>query len=165
MSMTIYEIDERMAELVDPETGELLDYEAFAALQMEREAKIENMALWYKDLTAEAKAIREEEKALAERRKSAEAKAERLKGYLDTALAGESYKSAKVAISYRKSKAVDIAEGCESTVIEELETCGRGDCIYYTAPRINKVALARLLKEGGVIPGAELVERNNIQVR
>ena len=62
--MTIYEIDNRIAELVDPETGELLDYEAFAELAMEREAKIENMALWYKDLTAEAKAIREEERAL-----------------------------------------------------------------------------------------------------
>lgn len=161
--MTIYEIDARMAGLIDPETGELLDYEAFASLQMEREAKIENMALWYKDLTAEAKAIREEEKALAERRKSAENKAERLKGYLDEALAGESYKSAKVAVSYRRSKAVELAD--ESAVINELESSGRGDCIYYTAPRVNKVALARLLKDGGAVPGAELVERNNIQVR
>ena len=161
--MTIYEIDARMAELIDPETGELLDYEAFASLQMERDTKIENMALWYKDLTAEAKAIREEEKALAERRKSAENKAERLKGYLDEALAGESYKSAKVAVSYRRSKAVELAD--ESAVINELESSGRGDCIYYTAPRVNKVALARLLKDGGAVPGAELVERNNIQVR
>ena len=161
--MTIYEIDSRMAGLIDPATGELLDYEAFASLQMEREAKIENMALWYKDLTAEAKAIREEEKALAERRKSAENKAERLKGYLDEALAGESYKSAKVAVSYRRSKAVELAD--ESAVINELESSGRGDCIYYTAPRVNKVALARLLKDGGAVPGAELVERNNIQVR
>ena len=161
--MTIYEIDARMAGLIDPETGELLDYEAFASLQMEREAKIENMALWYKDLTAEAKAIREEEKALAERRKSAENKAERRKGYLDEALAGESYKSAKVAVSYRRSKAVELAD--ESAVINELESSGRGDCIYYTAPRVNKVALARLLKDGGAVPGAELVERNNIQVR
>lgn len=161
--MTIYEIDNRIAGLVDPETGELLDYEAFAELQMEREAKIENMALWYKDLTAEAKAIREEEKALAERRKSAENKAERLKGYLDEALAGESYKSAKVAVSYRRSKAVELAD--ESAVINELESSGRGDCIYYTAPRVNKVALARLLKDGGAVPGAELVERSNIQIR
>lgn len=161
--MTIYEIDNRIAELVDPETGELLDYDAFASLQMEREAKIENMALWYKDLTAEAKAIREEEKALAERRKSAENKAERLKGYLDEALAGESYKSAKVAVSYRRSKAVELAD--ESAVINELESSGRGDCIYYTAPRVNKVALARLLKDGGAVPGAELVERSNIQIR
>lgn len=161
--MTIYEIGNRIAELVDPETGELLDYDAFASLQMEREAKIENMALWYKDLTAEAKAIREEEKALAERRKSAENKAERLKGYLDEALAGESYKSAKVAVSYRRSKAVELAD--ESAVINELESSGRGDCIYYTAPRVNKVALARLLKDGGAVPGAELVERSNIQIR
>lgn len=161
--MTIYEIDARMAGLIDPETGELLDYEAFASLQMEREAKIENMALWYKDLTAEAKAIREEEKSLAERRKSAENKAERLKGYLDEALAGESYKSAKVAVSYRRSKAVEISD--ESAVIGELESSGRNDCIYYTAPRVNKVALAHLLKDGGTVPGAELVERNNIQVR
>ena len=161
--MTIYEIDARMAGLIDPETGELLDYEAFASLQMEREAKIENMALWYKDLTAEAKAIREEEKALAERRRSAENKAERLKGYLDEALAGESYKSAKVAVSYRRSKAVEISD--ESAVISELESSGHNDCIYYTAPRVNKVALARLLKDGGAVPGAELVERNNIQVR
>ena len=161
--MTIYEIDNRIAGLVDPETGELLDYEAFAELQMEREAKTENMALWYKDLTAEAKAIREEEKALAERRKSAENKAERLKGYLDEALAGESYKSAKVAVGYRRSKAVELAD--ESAVINELESSGRGDCIYYTAPRVNKVALARLLKDGGAVPGAELVERSNIQIR
>ena len=161
--MTIYEIDARMAGLIDPETGELLDYEAFASLQMERDTKSENMALWYKDLTAEAKAIREEEKALAERRKSAENKAERLKGYLDEALAGESYKSAKVAVSYRRSKAVELAD--ESAVIGELESSGRGDCIYYTAPRVNKVALARLLKDGGAVPGAELVERNNIQIR
>ena len=161
--MTIYEIDARMAGLIDPETGELLDYEAFASLQMEREAKIENMALWYKDLTAEAKAIREEEKALAERRKSAENKAERLKGYLDEALAGESYKSAKVAVSYRRSKAVELAD--ESAVIGELENGGHNDCIYYTPPRVNNVALARLLKHGGPLRRAELVERNNIQVR
>ena len=163
--MTIYEIDERIAELVDPETGELLDYETFAALQMEREAKIENMALWYKDLTAEAKAIREEEKNLAERRKSAEAKAERLKGYLDTALAGESYKSAKVAVTYRRSTALEIASEDESTVIEELETCGLNNCLVYSAPRISKAELTKALKAGAVVPGAELVERNNIQVR
>ena len=68
-----------------------------------------------------------------------------------------------MAVSYRRSKAVELAD--ESAVINELESSGRGDCIYYTAPRVNKVALARLLKDGGAVPGAELVERNNIQVR
>lgn len=163
--MTIYEIDNRIAGLVDPETGELLDYEAFAELQMERDAKIENMALWYKDLTAEAKAIREEEKALAERRKSAENKAERLKGYLDEALAGESYKTSRVAVSYRKSTALEIKPEDEATVLEELETCGLHNCIMYQAPKISKTELTKELKAGAIVPGAELVERSNIQIR
>lgn len=163
--MTIYEIDNRIAELVDPETGELLDYDAFASLQMERDTKIENMALWYKDLTAEAKAIREEEKALAERRKSAENKAERLKAYLDEALAGQSYKSARVSVSYRKSMALDIADEDVATVIKELETCGLDSCLMYQAPKISKTELTKALKAGAVVPGAELVERVNIQIR
>lgn len=56
--MTLYEIDQAIQGLVDPETGELMDYEAFAALQMDRDAKIENMALWYKDLMADAMAAK-----------------------------------------------------------------------------------------------------------
>lgn len=161
--MTIYEIDARMTELIDPETGELLDYEAFASLQMEREAKIENMALWYKDLTAEAKAIREEEKALAERRKSAENKAERLKGYIDTALGGEPWQSARAAVSYRKSTAVEIED--EAALIEELEFNGFDECLTYQAPKINKVELMKALKAGTAIKGAELVTRQNVQVK
>ena len=163
--MTIYEIDSRIAELLDPDTGELLDYEAFAALQMEREAKIENMALWYKDLFAEAKTIRDEEKALSERRKHAESKAERLKEYLDIALAGQSYKTPRVSVSYRKSTALEIAEEDIPTVIEELETCGLENCIQYQAPKISKTELTKAIKAGAVVPGAELVEHNNIQIK
>ena len=163
--MTIYGIDSRIAELLDPDTGELLDYEAFAALQMEREAKIENMALWYKDLSAEAKAIRDEEKALSERRKHAESKAERLKEYLDIALAGQTYKTPRVSVSYRKSTALEIAEEDIPTVIEELETCGLENCIQYQAPKISKTELTKALKAGAVVPGAELVEHNNIQIK
>lgn len=161
--MTIYEIDNRIAELIDPETGELLDYEAFASLQMERDTKIENMALWYKDLTAEAKAIREEEKALAKRRKSAENKAERLKGYIDTALGGEPWQSARAAVSYRKSTAVEIED--EAALIEELEFNGFDECLTYQAPKINKVELMKALKAGTAIKGAELVTRQNVQVK
>lgn len=41
--MTLYEINEAMLALVDPETGELMDYEAFSALNMAREEKLENI--------------------------------------------------------------------------------------------------------------------------
>ena len=58
--MNIYQIDQEILNLVDPETGEIMDWEAFDALQMAREAKIENVACWYKNLVAEAAAIRQE---------------------------------------------------------------------------------------------------------
>ena len=58
--MTIYDIDSAIAALVDPETGELGDYEAFQRLQLAREAKIENLALLYKETRATAEAIKAE---------------------------------------------------------------------------------------------------------
>ena len=78
--------------------------EAFAALQMERETKIENMALWYKDLTAEAKAIREEEKASPSAAKLPRLRQNGLKVIWTPHLLVRSYKSSKVAVSYRRSK-------------------------------------------------------------
>ena len=106
--MNIYEIDNAMFSLIDEETGEIKDYEAFEELQIQKEEKIENTALWYKNLVAESKAIREEEKALAERRKSLEHRAESLKNFVNQALQGNKFSTSKVAISYRKSTAVEV---------------------------------------------------------
>ena len=48
MSLSLYHIDQALEALIDPETGELLDYDAFEQLQMDREHKIENMVCWSK---------------------------------------------------------------------------------------------------------------------
>ena len=70
--MTLYEINaalEAFESEVDEDTGEILNYDKLAELNMAKDEKRENIALYIKNLTAEAKAIREEEKALAERRR------------------------------------------------------------------------------------------------
>jgi len=77
--MKLYEIDREIESLVDPGTGEILDFEAFTSLQMAREAKIENMALWAKNLTAEADAIKAERNNLTDRERAARNKADSLK--------------------------------------------------------------------------------------
>ena len=64
--MNIYEIDSAILACVDSETGEVIDIEKLAELQVERERKIESVACWVKNLTANAQNIREEEKVLAE---------------------------------------------------------------------------------------------------
>ena len=56
--MTIYEIDQAIMECVDIETGEIIDTEQLDKLQMERDTKLENVACWIKELTAEAEAIK-----------------------------------------------------------------------------------------------------------
>lgn len=88
MNMSLYHIDQELENLIDQETGEVLDFDAFEALQMARDAKIEGVLCWTKNLAAEAKAIREEEKALAERRKAMESKREKLLAYAERALGG-----------------------------------------------------------------------------
>lgn len=110
MSMSLYHIDQELENLIDQETGEVLDFDAFEALQMARDAKIEGVLCWTKNLAAEAKAIREEEKELAERRKALERKREKLLDYAEKALGGAAFQTAKCAVTYSKSTAVEITD-------------------------------------------------------
>lgn len=116
--MTLYQIDARLAaleqaeagEIIDPETGEVLDIaQAIEMLQMARDEKIENVALWIKNLTAEAGAIKAEEESLAERRRASEGKIERLKSYLIAALTHEDgtadkFRTARATVTVRNNK-------------------------------------------------------------
>lgn len=158
--MNIYEIDQKIQALIDPETGELMDFDAFEALQMAREEKLENAALWYKNLTASAAAIREEEKALAERRKAAERKAESLKSYIGQWLNGDKFSTAKVAVSWRTSRAVEITD--ETAFL--LENSERDDLVSFT-PKIIKSAVSDALKRGETLTGVEIVEKQNLQIK
>lgn len=158
--MNIYEIDNAMFSLIDEETGEIKDYEAFEELQMQREEKIENTALWYKNLVAESKAIREEEKALAERRKSLENKAENLKNFINRTLDGNKFSTSKVAISYRKSTAVEVDDEFIDYAMKN-----DNDLLTFKRPEPNKTVIKGMLQGGFDIPHAELVERNNMSIK
>lgn len=158
--MNIYEIDNEMLSLIDEETGEIKDYEAFEELQMQREEKIENTALWYKNLVAESKAIREEEKALAKRRKSLENKAESLKNFVNRTLQGNKFSTSKVAISYRKSTAVEVDDKFIDYAMKN-----NNDLLTFKRPEPNKTVIKGMLQGGFDIPHAELVERNNMSIK
>ena len=158
--MNIYEIDNAMFSLIDEETGEIKDYEAFEELQMQKEEKIENTALWYKNLVAESKAIREEEKALAERRKTLENKAENLKNFINRTLDGNKFSTSKVAISYRKSTAVEVDDEFIDYAMKN-----NNDLLTFKRPEPNKTVIKGMLQGGFDIPHAELVERNNMSIK
>ena len=153
--MNLYQIDQAILELIDPETGEILDFEAFEQLQMERDQKIENIALWVKNLTAEAKALKDEEQNFAARRKAAENKAESLKKYLDTILQGNPVKTTKFAVTYRRT---------ESCVIDDVYKIPE-EYLRYKEPEADKTALKKALKEGQAISGVHLEEKNSLSVK
>ena len=162
--MKIYEIDREIESLlsqVDEETGELLiDTDRLEALQMERDGKVENLALAFKNLKAEAEAIKAEEAALAERRKTVEKAAARAKDYLLFVLNGDTFKSPRVAISYRKSTAVKIDDGFLAWAMVEAP-----DLLRYKDPEPDKKAITDMLKEDKPVPFAELVTNTSVQIK
>lgn len=160
--MTLYEIAQEMATLIDPETGEIRDYEAFEELQMAREEKIDNTAKWIIDLEAEAKMVKERADELTKRAQATKKKAERLREFLQEYLQGEKRKTADYTIGYRRTEAVEITD--EDRAVAWLME-HRDDALTYQQPKISKTAVKELLKAGEAVPGAELVERQTMQVK
>ena len=151
--MKLYEIDNAILECIDMETGEIIDAEKLDALNMERDAKIENVVLWIKDLKAEAEAIKAEKLALAERQKVAENKVESLKKWVAYALGGQKFSTAKCAVSFRNTESVEVTEeGLEALMKEHDEL------LTYKAPEPNKKAIKDAIKDGLSVAGVQLVQ-------
>jgi hypothetical protein len=161
--MNLYEIDAAISMLADPETGEIPDWDAFQALQIERDKKIESMALWLKNLVAESKAYKDEIDALSDRKDRAEKNAARLKQNIMDALCGEKFSTPRVAISYGKSSAIESTD--EQQAIKWLEQNGYDDYINYGAPKLKKTELKDLIKSGVPVPLVQIVERQNLRVK
>ena len=152
--MTIYEIDSAIMDCIDAETGEVIDIDKLNALNIERDAKVENVALWIKELKAEAEAIKAEKLRLADRQKAAENKAESLKKWLAYALNNEKFKTARCSVSFRNTESVEVTdEG-----LENLMRGGNDDLLTYAKPEPNKTAIKQAIKDGLNVSGVQLVQ-------
>ena len=155
--MTLYEINEAIlncfSEEIDPETGEIitevLDEDRLDELKMAKAEKIENVACWIKNLTADAEALKNEEAKLAKRRKSMESKVESLKNYLQWACDGEKYNGIRAAVSFRSS---------QSVAIDDLDKIP-DEYIRTTVTREPNKAILRKVLAMEEIPGAHLEEK------
>ena len=153
--MTLYEIDDAILECVDQETGEVIDEAALAELQMERGKKIHNIAAYIINLRAEAAAAKERKEVFSARQKAAENKADSLQKYLERQLDGAKWSDADFKITWRTSQATDIYD--ESAIPVDYQIA--------QAPKIDRAGLLRTLKMGKEVPGARLVERQNMQLK
>jgi hypothetical protein len=125
-------------------------------LHMEKEIKIGNICKYYKSLLAEADMIKSEEENLAARRTVSENKAKRLKEYLSSMMSdGEKFSDSVSKVSWRKSTSVEISD--ESVVSDMYK-------IKTVTVKVNKKLIKTVLKSG-TVPGAKLVESENIQIK
>ena len=157
--MKLYEIDNAIYECVD-EDGEVIDPEKLEELQMERDKKIESIACWIKELAAEANAIKEEKLRLEARQKVAENKVKNLKSYLADALQGESFRTAKVSVSFRNTEAVEVTPDG----LENLKAM-RDDLLKYKEPEPDKTAIKQALKSGLNVRGVQLVQNTSAIIK
>lgn len=156
---TLYEIDKAIMDWemeIDPETGEILNYEELDNLQMAREQKIEGIGLYFKNISAEAEMVKAEAKNLTERYKRLENKAESLKKYLAYALQGEKFSTPRLAVSYRKSESVEIGQDF---------VYDKKWCEVSTTYKPDKKKLKDAIKSGKEIKGVKLIEKQNISVK
>lgn len=157
--MNLYEIkqefEKAIEECVDMETGEIINPTRLDELNMVLTDKRENVALYIKNLSAEAKAIDEEAKNLTNRKRVLNNKVEGLKKYLADNLEGHKFETAKVVVSFRKSEQLEI----NST--EHIPT----EYLISQEPKIDKVALKNSIKQGAVINGVQIITKQNIQIK
>lgn len=161
--MNLYEIDmaimEAFEKAVNQETGEILDETAFVELdnlQLMRDEKIEGLLLWIKNLTADAEALKREKMAFEERQRSVNKRIESLKRYVIRAIAGQKFRTDRVSVTWRRSKVTEY-DGDVELLPEE--------CISRKPPEVNKTELKRILESGVEIPGARIIEKQNMTIK
>lgn len=144
---------------VDPDTGELLNADQFEAISAAFDEKAEATALYIKNLNVFISGAKAEEAALAERRKAAENRVERLKGFLASAMqtvGRNKVETAKAKISFRKSTQVQIDD--EGALPVDFVTT-----TITTKP--DKTAIKKAIQAGQAVAGAVLVENQNLQIK
>ena len=160
----LYEIDQDILDCVDLETGEILDTEKLDALQMERERKLEGVALWIKDMKAEAAAVKEEADKLTARKKTLENKMEGLKTWLLMALDGEKLKTPRCNVYQTHNQRVAVAD--DAKLISFLQTLEEPEkFLRFKDPELKRDEIKKALKDGTIIPGAELEETESVVIK
>ncbi len=154
--MKLYEIEEAISACIDWETGEIADPERFEELQIEKEVKLENIALYIKNLKAEVEALKAEKESFAERERITKNKITNLESYLSKALNGKKFETNRVVVSFRESESVDVVE------VDKIPKKYMRKKIEYSP---DKMMIKEAIKNGLKVRGCALIKKKNINVK
>lgn len=162
-TLEIYKINRKLEELVDPETGEVLELEAFEQLYTERIEMIEDMVLLYKNTVAEAEAVKAEADKLDQRSRLLREQADKLREHIRVSLNGEKFSTPRCTVTFRKSSSLDISD--IDALIDWAERTGHDECVRYKPPEVAKQAVTDLLKQGIQVPHAKIKVKKSVIIK
>ena len=164
--MKLYEIKDlfvRFAEMV--ENGEIEQdpiADTLESIEGEFEDKADNIACLIKTFNAEAEAIKAEEKNLRERRERKEKQSDSLKSYLSITmqqLNKSKVETARNVLSFRKSTSLHIPDH------ERFMDLHPNLVNIKVEKTISKKEATEMIKAGCLVEGAELIEKQNLQIK
>ena len=161
--MNLYELTENyrnLQELLDnPEIDQEIITNALDEVGEQLEEKAENIAKLIKTLEVEVNGYKTEEKRLADRRKTLENRITGLKSYIDAAMKATGKKKFKGQLfSFNIQKNPPSVNITDSTLIPKE---------YYIEqePVLDKKTVLAELKNGVIVPGAELLQTESLRIR
>ena len=165
--MTIYEIDRNIEELIagsiDPETGELiLDEGALEQLQMERNTKVENLALYIKNEQAFSEALKAEQDNLKKRQEIVDRRIERLKAFLMQVCAEKKFQTERVVCKFTDSVKTEVRPEFVDWAISHRPELAPARPISYQP---DKKAIKAALEAGEAVEFASLVPSRSVTVK
>ena len=168
--MKLYEIsdelrtlDELMYQLVDDETGEILEADKLEELENEIKEKLVNKASGIikviKNYDAEIKALKDEEKRLSNLRKSKEKRKDYLKAYVSFQMQGMGTNKIETELgnlALRRSEKIIVTD--EQLIPEDYKE-------YVETCKVNKSEIKKALKVGKEIKGVVVEENFNLNIK
>lgn len=164
----LYEINRDIEALLDavtdPETGEIVDMDCLEGLFLEREKKLEHVALYCKNIRAEKNAVKAEMDELAKRYKRLSKSEEGVEMYLKKALNGERFSTGKVDCTFRESESADVdPEFIEWAYAQDTDMSGF--IKHKESDEPDKMAIKKFLKQGGKLEHCRLVKKKNLTIK
>ena len=134
----------------------------FQQLSIARDTKLENTALYIKQLAYEVKALQDEKKSIDSRIRQKKNTTEYLKGLLDQSLNGAKFETPRAKVSFRKSTKVEVAP-------EFIQYAAGKGLVDYIDTKITqtpkKAEIKKALQNGETLDYCHLVTGRNVIIK
>lgn len=142
-------------------------FDTLTGIEGEFDEKAESIAIYYKQLLAEAKMLKSEKAAIAKRQSQKEKQAESLKTYLFKsmqALGRQKIDMPRAVMSLKKN-APSLVVDDEISFIEWAEEHNLDHLLKYSMPEVKKNDVKALCKKGEEIPFVHMESKQSLSIK